>query len=112
MEYLFALLALEYPFFLPKADGDLKRKMNMWISLLRSYDRPARMGALQKCLSHYTAKGGPSIGEFLGLLKVDPAHRQYKALPMPEANPEIAEAELDKLRKLLNPRKRQSDSNK
>jgi len=79
MNYLFGVLAIEYPFFMPKADADLVRKRNMWISLLRPYDRKQRMKALEKCLRHYTTKGGPSIGEYLLLLKNQPAKGIFNA---------------------------------
>jgi len=101
MNYLFGVLAIEYPFFMPKADADLVRKRNMWISLLRPYDRKQRMVSLEKCLKFYTAKGGPSVGEYLKLLKVDPAHKNYKALPAPDANKDKQANEMDKIRNIL-----------
>tara|TARA_R110000796_G_scaffold112182_5_gene223687 strand:+ start:413 stop:862 length:450 start_codon:yes stop_codon:yes gene_type:complete len=101
MTYLFGLLTIEYPFFTPKSDEDLLRKVNMWCSMLRNYGRTERMEALQKCFKHYKNKGGPSVGEFLELLKTDPAHKAYKALPLPEAKKSIVQAELEKMRNIL-----------
>jgi len=101
IDYLFTLLATEYPFFLPKADTDLVRKRNMWISLLRNYDRKQRMVALEKCLKHYTNKGGPSVGNFLELLKVNPAHHDVKRLPPPPVNEAKQAVEMKKMRAIL-----------
>jgi hypothetical protein len=101
IDYLFGLLSLEYPFFMPKSDEDLLRKRNMWISLLKMYGRTERMKALKACLSHFKNKGGPSIGEFLELLKTNPAHTDYKALPLPEAKQSIVERELAKMKEIL-----------
>ena len=86
---------------MPKADSDLVKKRNMWISLLRPYDRNQRMKALEKCLRHYANKGGPNITEFMGLLKVDPAHQDYKALPPPPVDETKQQSEMDKIRALL-----------
>ena len=101
MNYLFGVLAIEYPFFMPKADSDLVKKRNMWISLLRPYDRNQRMKALEKCLKHYTNKGGPSVGEYLKLLKVDPAHQDYKALPPPPVNETKQQIQMKRIREIL-----------
>lgn len=101
MDYLFGLLSIEYPFFLPKSDGDLLMKKNVWISMIRPYKRPERMEAVQKCLRHFTNKGGPSVGDFLGLLKTDPAHNDYKALPLPEADKTKQQIQMEKIRGML-----------
>jgi len=101
MEYLFGVLAIEYPFFIPKADSDLIMKRNMWISLLKNYDRKQRMEAVKKCLRHHTSKGGPTIGQFLELLKVNIAHKDVKRLPPPIVNDEKQAVEMRKMRDLL-----------
>ena len=102
IEYLFGVLAIEYPFFIPKADSDLIMKRNMWISLLKSYDRKRRMEAVKKCLKHHTSKGGPTIGQFLELLKVNMAHKDVKRLPPPPVNDAKQATEMQKMRDILN----------
>jgi len=104
IEYLFGVLAIEYPFFIPKADSDLIMKRNMWISLLKNYDRKQRMEAVKKCLRHHTSKGGPTIGQFLELLKVNMAHKDVKRLPPPPVNEEKQAVEMKKIRELLRVR--------
>ena len=101
INYLFGLLSVEYPFFLPKADGDLSRKRKLWISLLKGTTRDERGQALKTCLQHYTDKGGPTVGQFQKLMHKDPAHNDYKALPLPEAKKSIVERELAKMRDIL-----------
>jgi len=102
IEYLFGVLAIEYPFFIPKADSDWIMKRNMWISLLKKYDRKQRMEAVKKCLRHHTSKGGPTIGQFLELLKVNLAHKDVKLLPPPPVNDAKQAAEMKKMRDILN----------
>ena len=102
ISYLFDLLAIEYPFFLPKNDEDLLRKQNMWISLLRPYDRNQRMDAVKRCLSHFTNKGGPSVADFMGLLKTEAAHQDFVRLPAPEPTKSVARAALDNLKRILS----------
>jgi len=101
MEYLFGVLAIEYPFFIPKADSDLVMKRNMWISLLKKYDRKQRMSAVKKCLRHHTSKGGPTIGQFLELLKVNLAHKDVKRLPPPPVDYDKQATEMQKMRRIF-----------
>ncbi len=101
IEYLFELLALEYPFFLPRNSDDLKRKKNMWASLLRPYNREQRMIALKKCFTAYTDRGGASVGEFMKLMRREAAHQTYKRLTPPPATPSVVEDELGKIKNLL-----------
>jgi hypothetical protein len=102
INYLFGLLSVEYPFFLPKADGDLSRKRKLWISLLQGSTREERGQALKVCFQHYTDKGGPNVAQFKKLLHKDPAHSDYKALPLPEAKQSIVERELAKMKEILS----------
>ncbi len=85
MDMTFSLLALEYPYFMPKSDDDLRRKRAMWIKLLRPYDTETRGKALEKTLKHMQNKGGPSVSEFMNFCKVPAAHKRLvqPALPAP-----------------------------
>ena len=98
---LFALLAVEYPFFLPKGDSDLMAKTNMWAKLLRPYDDASRKDALRRCLQHYENKGGPTVGEFLKLLKREPAHQDFVRLPAPPPTESIGRAALDAMKAIM-----------
>jgi hypothetical protein len=98
---LFALLAVEYPFFLPKVDTDLIAKTNMWAKLLRPYDDSRRKDALKRCLEHYDNKGGPTVGEFLGLLKRNAAHEDFVRLPPPPATESVGRAALDAMKAIM-----------
>ena len=101
MDKLFNILALEYPFFIPKDDEGLVQKRALWIGLLRGIDQKSREAALKATLRHYDNKGGPTVGQFVKLCRTDPAHQDFKKLPLPPQNVTVAEAAIKKLKDLL-----------
>ena len=102
MRKLFAILSAEYPFFLPKSEEDTVNKLLMWIKLLRPYDSQQRQVALENCLKHHKKVGGPSVGDFLELLKTRPEHQDFERLPAPEPTQSVGRAALDNLKKILS----------
>ena len=102
MQKLFAILSAEYPFFLPKAEGDTVNKLLMWIKLLRPYSSQQRQVALEKCLKHHKKVGGPSVGDFLEMLKTRQEHQDFQRLPAPEPTKSVARAALDNLKRILS----------
>ena len=102
MRKLFAILSAEYPFFLPKSEEDTVNKLLMWIKLLRPYSSQQRQVALEKCLKHHKKVGGPSVGDFLEMLKTRQEHQDFQRLPAPEPTKDVARAALDNLKKILS----------
>ena len=102
MRKLFAILSAEYPFFLPKSEEDTVNKLLMWIKLLRPYSSQQRQVALEKCLKHHKKVGGPSVGDFLEMLKTRQEHQDFQRLPAPEPTKSVARAALDNLKRILS----------
>ena len=101
MRKLFAILSAEYPFFLPKSEEDTVNKLLMWIKLLRPYSSQQRQVALEKCLKHHKKVGGPSVGDFLEMLKTRQEHQDFQRLPAPEPTKDVARAALDNLKRIV-----------
>lgn len=98
---LFALFAVEYPFFLPEHDSDLLARTNIWAKLLRPYGSHDRQIALEKCFIQHKKSGGPSVGDFLDILKSIHPRKELLELPSPIADPIFARKMFDEAKAIL-----------
>lgn len=101
---MFSVMALNYPFFLPKNISDVTRKINLWVIGLDRYSEETRQIALNAVMTTIDNKGGPNVTEFIKLCSSQ--HRpelstKQRLLPAPEAKKEVVQTEMDKMREML-----------
>ena len=100
---IFETFKLEYPFWMHDLEKEQKiAKKYLWAARLHHVSSEVAQKAAERCPVVYPNKSGPTIGEFLKLCRVEPAHQDWKvpALPAP-ANKGVADAELAKMKEKL-----------
>ena len=100
---IFETFKLEYPFWLHGLEDEQKvAKKYLWVAKLHHVDAEVAQKAAERCPVVFPNKSGPTIGEFLKLCRVEPAHQDWKvpALPAP-ATESVANAELAKMKEKL-----------
>ena len=102
---LFATIKVAYPNFMSKQNQDIGSIKRMWLLHLGGYAREKIEEAARLMVDRYPTFA-PTLGEFKKLIaeinQAKPAHKEYIALPRPEADPSIARMELGKMKALLS----------
>jgi len=99
---IFELFQIAYPFWNHGLEADqVTAKKYLWMAKLHFIDNDVCLNASERCPITFPDKSGPTIGEFLKLCRVEPAHQEFQhRLPAPQ-NDSIAEAEIKKMKENL-----------
>ena len=99
---LFGVIKASYPHFLKDQDEGVAKRL--WAAHLTVYPREKIEAACEIMIDHYPTFP-PTIGEFkkliAGMNEAKPAHVEYKRLPAPNASPEVARENLERMRGVL-----------
>jgi len=99
---IFELFKIAYPFWnYGLEDDQITAKKYLWMARLHHVDTDVCAKASESCSVAFPDKSGPTIGEFLKLCRVEPAHKEFQhRLPAPQ-NDSIAEAAIKKMKQTL-----------
>ena len=98
---MFSVMALNYPFFLPKNIDDVTRKIELWVIGLDRYSEETRQIALNTVMTTIDNKGGPNVTEFIKLCSSQ--HRPelsmaQRLLPAPAPDVSVREKYMEIMR--------------
>ena len=101
---MFGVMAINYPFFLPKNISDVTRKIELWVIGLDRYSEETRQIALNTVMTTIDNKGGPNVTEFIKLCSSQ--HRpelsmKQRLLPAPPPDASVRIAEMAKMKEKL-----------
>ena len=99
---IFELFAANYPWWQrgknPTEVGSAKM---LWLKKLKTFSIKQVASAADRALNVY-ADAAPTVGQFLGLLRVNPAHKDTTRLLGPPSNNSVASANIAKMREVLS----------
>ena len=96
---IFEIFNTNYTFWMH--NKDLTAAKMLWLNKLHHVTAETAAVATDKALTAYPERA-PTVGQFLGLCRVEPAHKEFqRALPPPPPTQGIAESNIQKMREAL-----------